>query len=232
MAKLKIQDLELAHKVFPFPLVKLWMSELELYEKGIIPEFHTVETITDEALANILLQYVVPNKTVPAYADQSWALEWLAFTGLSANTEVIARNMPWLPDTLTDWEAPDTHCPFGGEFGAPPYSTAAHLRYFAKVAFESPSARRQCKSVVAEDAPENKTIIVLDVVGEPDEEGKGFVTMDFWLPKPVMQAMGYAALKNPTLGPWYRPLAENRDAEKASADFVGDVFARLEDAKG
>lgn len=222
--KPKIKDLELAKKVFPFPLVKLWIGELALFEAGTIPEFHTTETITKEGLADILLQYVVPNETVPAFAGQSWALEWLAFTGLSKETEVVARGIPWLPDTLSDWKAPATHCPFGGEFGAPLYSASAYFRYFAKIASESPSARRRFKEVVFADAPENKTIITLDVLGDSDD---GFITIDFWLPKSVMQAMGYAVLKNHVLGPNYRTLAKNRKNDANSWALVADVFARL-----
>lgn len=200
----KLDDLELAHHVFPYPVLKLWESEAELANEKVILSIPTVPCFSRESLSQALLGMLLPASKEASFADGGWALEYLRFTGLSQEAvEVRAdESIPGIPDRIQGWIPPDTHRPFCPPgFGGPVYSTLLYLRYFAKVANESPAARRKFKGCMEQRPSENRTILILSAMDE-------FVSLNIWLPISILQAMGYAVLKNHVLGPKYRVFAQ------------------------
>ncbi|MBU2834454.1 hypothetical protein HF673_01310 [Acidithiobacillus thiooxidans] len=204
-----MNEMDLACHVFPYPPMKLWDTEAALWDHGVIIEPPRVLDFSMDEFSSALFSLVLPaDKESESFAGGGWILEYLRFTGLSTDMAVYARNVRCLPHR--DDQIPETHRSFVlPTFPSPFYSTLFHLRYFAKLAYESPSARRRFKGCMDHYCPdENLTILVLDAFDD-------MVSLNVWLPAPVLQAMGYAVLKNYILGPKYKPLAL-RNAELAA----------------
>lgn len=202
--KKPLQYLNLVPKILPLDPQDVFYTEMELFlldtEKTLPP---IVEYGFDyEHLAyGLLLPYVIPSESTSSADGVPRALELLAFTGLDLTKLDLVKvheGEEWLP--------PAGYSPFIAGTGGPIRAACLLLRWYAALAAESPAAVRQFTHKTTAGP------LITICPDFEDEDAHPYPEINFWLPAPVLQAMGYALVKNHETGPKVLKNLRIRDA--------------------